>query len=92
MASRRPLAPLDSQILVFEDAALAADLITAWKPSGEAALAADLITAWKHPWEAALAADLTTASQRIVLASGGHQAASLKIIGDSPLCEVGILQ
>ena len=29
------------------EAALAADLITAWKPSGEAALAADLITAFR---------------------------------------------
>ena len=36
------LDPLD---LVFGEAALAADLITAWKPSGEAALAADVITA-----------------------------------------------
>ena len=30
MPSRRPLAPLESWILVFVEAALAADLITAW--------------------------------------------------------------
>ena len=45
------------------EAALAADLIMAWKPSGEAALAADLIMAWKPSGEAALAADLITASR-----------------------------
>ena len=35
--------------LVGGEAALAADLITAWKPSGEAARAADLITACSFP-------------------------------------------
>ena len=33
--------------LACGEAALAADLITAWKPSGEAALAANLITAFR---------------------------------------------